>query len=385
MPVKRPVRSRLLAVAAAAAMAAGMATTVTALAYPGLGDTVTFSVGCTNATPGQTCSVSVCVTSSSGQPVSNDQVSFDSSAQNQGRITPNTTKTGGDGCVAGAQFKAGQQCGTVTLTAAVSDASAQTQVDVQCQQGHGHGANGQVAGAQTGPSDGSGGGAAAGASTGESGGGNPPATGGAGSSSRGTGIASLTPLAIAIPLSGVLLALLVLTVLLRRRRPQLRPRGGGSPEDPDEVVPGVLVGAAPRAGRRRRLARLGVTRVLDLRSEAAGGSQWPSQVQVERFPVADGTAPAVADLDALAARIEAWVRDGETVLVHCSGGIGRAATVAVALLMRRGYTMGEAYRLLRERRPRVAPGDAQLAVLRRYAQALAGGGEEGEAQPRPAA
>jgi protein-tyrosine phosphatase len=63
------------------------------------------------------------------------------------------------------------------------------------------------------------------------------------------------------------------------------------------------------------------------------------------------------------------MRDGK-VLVHCTGGMGRAATLAVALLVRRGYTLPHAYRLVRDRRPQVAPSDAQLAALTEYARRL---------------
>jgi protein-tyrosine phosphatase len=145
---------------------------------------------------------------------------------------------------------------------------------------------------------------------------------------------------------------------LRRRRP-----------DADEIIPGLLVGSAPDHRQRTALRRSGVTAVLDLRAEATGDDPWPAGVTVRHAPVQDGQAPDPGRLHELAGWAVERVHAGDTVLVHCRAGVGRSATVACAILLRLGYDLGSAYRTVRDRRPAIVPTDAQLAVLRRYANA----------------
>lgn len=50
--------------------------------------------------------------------------------------------------------------------------------------------------------------------------------------------------------------------------------------------------------------------------------------------------------------VEHWRAKGHTVLVHCHAGRNRSATVAALVLMRMGWTGGEAVRHIRNLRPR---------------------------------
>lgn len=73
------------------------------------------------------------------------------------------------------------------------------------------------------------------------------------------------------------------------------------------------------------------------------------------FPVPDLHAP---DLDAAVAFVDALVdrvRAGETLLVHCGAGIGRAGTMAAAILMDLGLTMDEAIAVVASSRPMAGP------------------------------
>lgn len=381
MPAMRARWSLVLITTVLAAVGFSAGSSLTALAYPGIGAVISFSTDCSSAAPGQSCAVHACVTNGSGQPETGVQVRFSSSDSSIAKVKPSAATTGSDGCVSGVQMTAGPHCGNVTLTAATGDASAQTQVQVTCSGN----ATGQVAGAQTGGAAGTtGGGTGNGGGAGTNGGdgGVPPATGGS-SPSHSPAPGGGPPLALVagIPLGAALLVLLAFLLLRggRGRFPLPAATLLGRAHDADEVVPGLIVSSAPAAAQRRRLARLGVARVVDLRSESLAAT-WPEGVSVERLPLSEGEAPSLEQLDALVQRMESWLRDGERVLVHCTGGIGRAATVAVALLVRRGYSVGDAYRLVRERRSRVAPSDRQLDALTRYAQRLG----EDRGAPTPA-
>ena len=73
-----------------------------------------------------------------------------------------------------------------------------------------------------------------------------------------------------------------------------------------------------------------------------------------------------ATLDTTAALIDAALRRGMRVLVHCEEGSERAPlTVAWFLIRRRGMTLEQAYALLRERRPIVRDRRKWLGIYNR--------------------
>lgn len=103
---------------------------------------------------------------------------------------------------------------------------------------------------------------------------------------------------------------------------------------------------AAATAKRAVLADLGVTHLLDLteagelapypRAAGAEHPRWhPSH---ERLPVPDGRVPtSIDDFDRAVEALAERVSRGETVAVHCWGGIGRTGMVAAALLVRFGW------------------------------------------------
>jgi predicted protein tyrosine phosphatase len=70
------------------------------------------------------------------------------------------------------------------------------------------------------------------------------------------------------------------------------------------------------------------------------------------FPIPDVTAPS--DLDAtatLVGQIVDALGAGETVVVHCRGGLGRSGTIAACCLVARGREPAEAIAMVRAARP----------------------------------
>ncbi|KNE70582.1 hypothetical protein AMAG_14708 [Allomyces macrogynus ATCC 38327] len=92
-------------------------------------------------------------------------------------------------------------------------------------------------------------------------------------------------------------------------------------------------------------------------------------VEVVRMPMYEGYAPARPDdLAHVLAAMNARLTQGDHVLIHCRGGIGRAAVVACAYLLRYGWAVSalRAIRIVRARRSRRAVETAiQGAVSRR--------------------
>ena len=147
--------------------------------------------------------------------------------------------------------------------------------------------------------------------------------------------------------------------------------------DYDRVAPWLLVGPALDDEGYAHLAERGVTHVLDLRSEASDDPRLMERLNLwwRRVPIDDREAPTSAQL----AEIDRWLDEADAqpvVYVHCQGGLGRSPTIAMALLMRRGFTRAEAHRLVRGARSvaaPTAPQDAWLAEIEREIAVHAGG------------
>lgn len=72
-------------------------------------------------------------------------------------------------------------------------------------------------------------------------------------------------------------------------------------------------------------------------------------------PVPDLSAPPVDEAAALVERLVDLLAAGRTVLAHCGAGIGRAGTVAAAVLVARGATVEDAVAVVAASRPMAGP------------------------------
>lgn len=129
-----------------------------------------------------------------------------------------------------------------------------------------------------------------------------------------------------------------------------------------EVVPGVWLGRRPF----RRDLPDGIRLVVDLTAEFPVDAAIRAEVPWVCRPTLDATPPTVADGRALLDAIEAA---GGPVFIHCAAGHGRSATVAAALLIRRGLAPDPpaAEAILRAARPGVRLRGAQLARVEELA------------------
>jgi protein-tyrosine phosphatase len=161
----------------------------------------------------------------------------------------------------------------------------------------------------------------------------------------------------------------------RRRRsslPRFRP-----------VAPWLLIGPALHADAYRNLVHEhGVTHIVDLREEDTDDPDVMEALRVRwiRVPIPDSQAPEPSQLDDVERWIEPCLRGSGVAYLHCQGGLGRAPTVAIALLMRRGFSLAEAYRIVRMARTEGMPTEQQHGWLERLVDELAqrGAGERAE-------
>lgn len=156
-----------------------------------------------------------------------------------------------------------------------------------------------------------------------------------------------------------------------------RGRNGSVDEVPlPDAVPGRLwlcgkhfIGPDPEAA----LARTGAAVVVCLNERHELADRYPGYVDwldVESgrratwFAVPDLHAPTVAEVAPLVASLHARVMAGEGVLVHCGAGIGRAGTVAAAVLLSLGVALPDALEQIAASRPGAGPqADVQVELL----------------------
>lgn len=137
----------------------------------------------------------------------------------------------------------------------------------------------------------------------------------------------------------------------------------------DLVAPGVWVGRRPRVHELPE----GVAIVVDLCAELPAAPGVASDRGANR---ASGSAPgraylAIPTLDATSPTPAQLVRAVDTVLsasgpafIHCAFGHGRSATLAAAVLIRRGdATLDDVEQLMQARRPKIALNAHQRAAL----------------------
>jgi protein-tyrosine phosphatase len=159
-----------------------------------------------------------------------------------------------------------------------------------------------------------------------------------------------------------------------------RSRNGGVDEIPLPFAPDRLwlagkhfVGPDPDAA----LARTGAAAIVCLNELTELEDRYPAYVQwllanqPDRAlwrPIPDMHAPAPAAAAHLLAELHERLEAGDGLLVHCGAGIGRAGTVAAALLVTSGVPLPEALRVVRAHRPMAGPEvGSQLEMLERLA------------------
>lgn len=113
---------------------------------------------------------------------------------------------------------------------------------------------------------------------------------------------------------------------------------------------------------RSELVQLG-----DLRREARrAGLTWV------HFPIPDMWVPSgVEATQRVVGRMLGSLEQGENVVVHCWGGLGRAGTIAACCLVARGHTSGRAIALVRAARPGAVQSEEQVRFVSEFAGRLA--------------
>jgi atypical dual specificity phosphatase len=113
------------------------------------------------------------------------------------------------------------------------------------------------------------------------------------------------------------------------------------------------------------LVRVGVTVLVTLEEEARFDVERVTSAGIAHwfFPMADMGAPSLDDALAHCARVDAALREGACVALHCRAGQGRTGTMLVSQLIYEGASAVEALSRAREIDARWVQSDAQVRFL----------------------
>ena len=135
------------------------------------------------------------------------------------------------------------------------------------------------------------------------------------------------------------------------------------------LEPGRVLGCAypRRPAGLAALADQGVTLLVNLHERAHRPDRLAAHGLTEvHLPVKDFTAPSPEQLARGVAAMTAAVAAGQSVAVHCGGGLGRTGTLLACYLVRQGVDPEEAIRRIRSVRPGSVETAAQVAAVRAF-------------------
>jgi hypothetical protein len=162
---------------------------------------------------------------------------------------------------------------------------------------------------------------------------------------------------------------------LSEASPELEAAGS----DVARILSDLYIGAGPRsASDIAALQRLlGITAVLSLQTERDLDTlklswdriqEWYRAVGIDlrRVPIEDFSPQALIDhIDKAVAALEGLRKEGHTVYMHCTAGVNRSPSVAVAFLsMVEGMPLEDALALVTQRRPQADPYEEVLEFLK---------------------
>ncbi len=133
----------------------------------------------------------------------------------------------------------------------------------------------------------------------------------------------------------------------------------------------LAVGGRVRGNDISRLRQVGITRVVDVRSEHHDDTAALAMagILLLHLPTPDTYPLSIEDLK----RGACWVNEarhaGERVLIHCEHGVGRSVLLAAAALVCEGASPHEAFTRIATMRWQAAPNRRQVRQLSAFADA----------------
>lgn len=129
----------------------------------------------------------------------------------------------------------------------------------------------------------------------------------------------------------------------------------------------IWIGGQPRRTGFSKLARYGITGVINMRSEYHYTlHQDLRSIHLLLLPTDDNQAPTIEHLRQGVDFIRDQVEQGGSVYIHCWEGLGRSATMAAAYYVSVGDSIDEAWAHIKKRRSFVRPTSVQIERLKEF-------------------
>ncbi|WP_299024221.1 dual specificity protein phosphatase family protein [uncultured Thermanaerothrix sp.] len=135
-----------------------------------------------------------------------------------------------------------------------------------------------------------------------------------------------------------------------------------------QITPSLFVGGQFGRRGKRILERWGIEAVVNLRAEFDDRAAALAPTHYLYLPTIDDQAPSMEALEEGVAFIQAQIKAGRKVYIHCASGVGRAPTLAVAYLVSTGLMVEQAWDMIRQVRPFIRPTLVQRRQVERFAQ-----------------
>ena len=134
-----------------------------------------------------------------------------------------------------------------------------------------------------------------------------------------------------------------------------------------QITPQIHLGGQHNRRGWHTLQARGVTAVVNMRIEFDDQAAGIAPARYLRLPTVDETPPSLEHLEQGVAFMAQVIAEGGVVYVHCASGIGRAATLVAAHLVRQGASPEQAWARIQAVRPFVRPEPNQVDQLVRFA------------------
>lgn len=114
----------------------------------------------------------------------------------------------------------------------------------------------------------------------------------------------------------------------------------------------------------RKLKSLGITAIVNMREHSVYEEARYEGVQYLHLPTVDNTPPPLDVLKKGIDFVDAEIKNGGKVYIHCRQGLGRGPTMTIAYLISTGLTYDDAFAMVKKVRTFINPRPSQITRLK---------------------